>query len=110
MSNGRGEVISSGSKSRYKPLTDERFQGRRFRVATRTRQGALRMKLWFRAFYRLGVGAVLIGAVLFGLAVGVIAAADPAAAQQIVVQGNRRVEASTIQSSSASGRGSASMQ
>src|SRR5262245_2865178 len=61
-------------------------------------KGALRMKLWAGAVRRLGVAAVLLGGVILSTVVGSIAFAQTAAAQQIVVQGNRRVEASTIQS------------
>src|SRR5512144_2267520 len=61
-------------------------------------KGALRMKLWVSVLRRAGVAVILLGVVIVGAAVGSIAAAETAAAQQIVVQGNRRVEASTIQS------------
>src|SRR5438105_3115901 len=61
-------------------------------------KGALRMKLWVGVLRRAGVAVILLGTVIVGATVGSIAAADSATAQQIVVQGNRRVEASTIQS------------
>ena len=56
------------------------------------------MKLWAGVVRRVGIAVLLVGAAILGAAVGSIASADNAAAQQIVVQGNRRVEASTIQS------------
>ena len=56
------------------------------------------MKLWVSVLRRAGVAVILLGVVIMGAAIGSIATADGAAAQQIVVQGNRRVEASTIQS------------
>src|SRR5499426_2478643 len=60
--------------------------------------GALRMKLGCGVLRRVGVVMLLAGAVPIGtLAISLVTAAT-ASAQQIVVQGNRRVEASTIQS------------
>ena len=56
------------------------------------------MKLWVSVLRRAGLAVILLGVVIMGAAIGSIATADGAAAQQIVVQGNRRVEASTIQS------------
>ena len=56
------------------------------------------MKLWVSVLRRAGVAVILLGVVILGVAIGSIATANEAAAQQIVVQGNRRVEASTIQS------------
>src|SRR5215471_623353 len=61
-------------------------------------KGAWRMKLWVGVLRRAGIAASLFAVVLVSVTVGAIATADSAAAQQIVVQGNRRVEASTIQS------------
>jgi outer membrane protein insertion porin family len=56
------------------------------------------MMLFVRVIHSVGVAALVIGGVILGAALASISAADSAAAQQIVVQGNRRVEASTIQS------------
>ena len=56
------------------------------------------MKLWAGTVRRVGVAVLLLGGLILGAAVTSIATAGSAAAQQIVVQGNRRVEASTIQS------------
>src|SRR5262252_1376337 len=73
----------------------------RFAAAGGRRQqneGALRMKLWRGVVRRVCVAVFLLGATTAGAAVGAVATADSALAQQIVVQGNRRVEASTIQS------------
>src|SRR3954451_10140272 len=71
------------------------------RLGTRVEKGALRMVSWVRLLRGLGVvGAVLAGMFLFA-AIGTIATATYAHAQSagsIVVEGNRRVEASTIRS------------
>jgi outer membrane protein insertion porin family len=56
------------------------------------------MKQFVRVLGRLGVAALVLGGVILGVAAVSISTAESAAAQQIVVQGNRRVEASTIQS------------
>jgi outer membrane protein insertion porin family len=56
------------------------------------------MKLWVGVLRRAGTAATLSVLLVLSAAVGAIATADGAAAQQVVVQGNRRVEASTIQS------------
>ena len=56
------------------------------------------MKLWRGVVRRVCVAVFLLGATIAGAAVGAVATADSALAQQVVVQGNRRVEASTIQS------------
>src|SRR5262249_21815643 len=61
-------------------------------------EGALRMELWAGVVRRVVVAAFILGGVLVGALTGSIAVAETASAQQIVVQGNRRVEASTIQS------------
>src|SRR5919204_6671399 len=61
-------------------------------------KGALRMKLWAGVVRKVGVAVFILGGVILSTVVGSIAVADSAVAQQIVVQGNRRVEASTIQS------------
>src|SRR5262249_53759721 len=61
-------------------------------------KGAWRMKLWVGVLRRAGIAASLFAVVLVSVTVGAIATADSAAAQPIVVQGNRRVEASPIQS------------
>src|SRR4051812_24827829 len=61
-------------------------------------KGALRMKLWAGVVRKLGVAVLVVGGILFGSLAGSIADAQTVSAQQIVVQGNRRVEASTIQS------------
>jgi outer membrane protein insertion porin family len=68
----------------------------------RVEKGALRMTLWVRLLRDVGlIGAVLAGMV-FGAALGAVATAERVAAQpaagQIVVEGNRRVEADTIRS------------
>ena len=55
------------------------------------------MNLWVRAFCRLCVAALVLGAVILGMAASAVATANPAAAQGIEVRGNRRVEAATIQ-------------
>jgi outer membrane protein insertion porin family len=56
------------------------------------------MRLWAGVVRRIRVAVFLFGGVFFAIAAGAIVTAESAAAQQIVVQGNRRVEASTIQS------------
>ena len=56
------------------------------------------MARWVRAFGRVSRAVLVLGAVVAGLLGGLTVAAVPASAQQIVVEGNRRVEASTIQS------------
>jgi outer membrane protein insertion porin family len=56
------------------------------------------MRLWAGVVRKVGVAVFLFGGVVFVIVAGAIATAESAAAQQIVVQGNRRVEASTIQS------------
>jgi len=61
-------------------------------------KGAVRMKLWAGVVRRVGVAVFLLGGMIVATAIGSIAVAESAAAQQIVVQGNRRVEAGTIQS------------
>src|ERR687885_450880 len=55
------------------------------------------MKLWAGVFRRVGVAVLLLGTVVLNTLVIATITAAPAAAQQIVVEGNRRVEASTIQ-------------
>jgi outer membrane protein insertion porin family len=92
MSNGRGMRFSA----RRKAGTSQLPVGW---AAKRKRQGALLiMKLFVRVLRGVGVAAFILGGTILGGAVGSIATAENAAAQQIVVQGNRRVEASTIQS------------
>jgi outer membrane protein insertion porin family len=54
--------------------------------------------MFVRAFRSLAVAVLLLGTMLLGTAVVTIASADAAFAQQIEVRGNRRIEASTIQS------------
>jgi outer membrane protein insertion porin family len=61
-------------------------------------KGALRMKQWVGVARRVGSLALVLGVILVTAFAGAIASSGDAAAQQIVVQGNRRVEASTIQS------------
>src|SRR5437868_4608358 len=61
-------------------------------------EGALRMRLWLGPVRRVCVAVFLLGTVIVTAAIGAVATAQSAAAQQIVVQGNRRVEASTITS------------
>src|SRR5215467_2641138 len=61
-------------------------------------KGALRMELWVGVLRRVAVAVFLLGGVIVSTAVCAIGMAGSAAAQQIVVEGNRRVEASTIQS------------
>jgi outer membrane protein insertion porin family len=59
------------------------------------------MMLWLRRFRGLGLIGLVLGGCLFGVAIAGIATAEFAWAQgaeQIVVQGNRRVEAETIRS------------
>src|SRR5262249_52426959 len=56
------------------------------------------MKLWAGLVRRVVVTALILGGVLVGTFAGSIAVAETASAQQIVVQGNRRVEAGTVQS------------
>lgn len=63
----------------------------------RHNKGALRMKLGVGVVRNTGVAVLLLGGVLLGSFIGSLATAGAASAQQIVVQGNRRVEASTIQ-------------
>ena len=53
-------------------------------------KGALRMKLWASVLRRAGVAVIVLTLAILGVAVGAVATADSAAAQQIVVQGNRR--------------------
>src|SRR4051812_2700244 len=60
-------------------------------------KGALRMKLWAGVVRKLGVAVLVVGGIILSAFLGSIAVAQTASAQ-IVVQGNRRVEASTIQS------------
>jgi outer membrane protein insertion porin family len=92
MTNGRGMRFPVGRKA-----------GKSFPpvgwAANKTRQGALRIiRLFVRVSCGVGVAALVLAGVILGGAVTSIATAQSAAAQQIVVQGNRRVEASTIQS------------
>src|SRR5262247_552246 len=56
------------------------------------------MKLWASVFRRVSVAVLVFGGIALSTIVLAAATAGSAAAQQIVVQGNRRVEASTIQS------------
>jgi outer membrane protein insertion porin family len=56
------------------------------------------MKLWAGVFRRVGVAVLVLGGIVLSTLAIAAASAGSAAAQQIVVQGNRRVEASTIQS------------
>jgi outer membrane protein insertion porin family len=59
------------------------------------------MMLWLRLFRGLGLVGLLLGGSVFGVAISSIAASDVVWAQgseQIVVQGNRRVEAETVRS------------
>ena len=59
------------------------------------------MMLWLRLFRGLGLVGLLLGGSGFGVAISSIATSDVVWAQgseQIVVQGNRRVEAETIRS------------
>jgi outer membrane protein insertion porin family len=98
MSNGRVDVVSSKLESVYKRGVGGCQGGCRQRAATTQNKGALRMKLGVGVLRRAGVAVLLVGGVLLGVLAGSLATAHPAAAQQIVVEGNRRVEASTIQS------------
>src|SRR5262245_45877190 len=63
-------------------------------------KGALRMMVWLRRFRGLGLVGLLLGGMVFGVVVGSMATATIAVAQSanIVVEGNRRVEADTIRS------------
>ena len=59
------------------------------------------MMLWLRLFRGLWLAGLVLGGCVFGIAISAVATADSAWAQgseQIVVQGNRRVEAETIRS------------
>ncbi len=59
------------------------------------------MMLWLRLFRGLGLVGLVLSGCAFGVAISAVATADSAWAQgseQIVVQGNRRVEAETIRS------------
>jgi outer membrane protein insertion porin family len=56
------------------------------------------MQFWAGVFRRVGVAVLLLGSAVLGTLTIAAATAAPAAAQQVVVEGNRRVEASTIQS------------
>jgi outer membrane protein insertion porin family len=56
------------------------------------------MKLWAGVFRRVGVAVLVLGGIVLSTMALAAATAGSAAAQQIVVQGNRRVETSTIQS------------
>src|SRR5215208_2630347 len=56
------------------------------------------MKLWAGVFRRVSVAVLVLGGIIVSTTVVSLATAGSAVAQQIVVQGNRRVEASTIQS------------
>src|SRR5215813_7279188 len=98
MSNGLSDGVSSLPETGYKRTVGNRFgaagDGRR----QEQNKGAVRMKLWAGTVRRVGVAVLLLGGLILAAAVGSIATAGSAAAQQIVVQGNRRVEASTIQS------------
>jgi outer membrane protein insertion porin family len=92
MGNGRGMWFPVGRKA-GKSLPSVGW------AANKTRQGALRItRLFVRVSCGMGVAALVLAGVILGGAVTSIATAQSAAAQQIVVQGNRRVEASTIQS------------
>ncbi len=68
------------------------------------------MRLWLRLFRGLGLVGLVLSGCFLGVAISSVATADSAWAQgseQIVVQGNRRVEAETIRSyfrTSAGGR------
>jgi outer membrane protein insertion porin family len=70
------------------------------RSVGRVEEGALRMHLWVRLARSLCLVGVLLAGSLAGAAVIAVGAATEAAAQspQIVVEGNRRVEAETIRS------------
>jgi outer membrane protein insertion porin family len=61
-------------------------------------KGALRMQQWVGVARRVGTLALVLGVILCTVFAAAVASSGDAAAQQIVVQGNRRVEASTIQS------------
>jgi outer membrane protein insertion porin family len=63
-------------------------------AATKGNEGALRMEMWVRVRRGLAAAAVLLGVLLIGLTPGVAFAAP--GATQIVVEGNRRVDADTI--------------
>jgi outer membrane protein insertion porin family len=70
-------------------------------VGKRVEKGALRMKLWVRQLRGLGLIGLILAGVFFCAAAGTVATSGSAAAQsvgEIVVEGNRRVEAETIRS------------
>jgi outer membrane protein insertion porin family len=56
------------------------------------------MRLWPGVFRRVSVAVLVLGGIIASTMMVAVATAGSAAAQQIVVQGNRRVEVSTIQS------------
>src|SRR3954454_17229839 len=56
------------------------------------------MKLWAGVFRRVSVAVLILGGIIVSTTVVSLTTSGSAVAQQIVVQGNRRVEASTIQS------------
>ena len=66
----------------------------------RGQQGAFRMVLWLRFLRRLGLVGLVFAGMVVGAAIGAAATAGSAVAQtsQIVVEGNRRIEADTIRS------------
>ena len=70
--------------------------------SVRVEKGALRMRLWVRLLRGLGLVGVVLGGIVFGVAVGVgrdgRRRAVAQSAGSIVVEGNRRVEAETIRS------------
>src|SRR5215510_5380862 len=98
MGNGRSDVVLSLPETRYKRAAGSCFGTAGFGGRQKQNKGAMRMKLWAGVVRRVGIAMLLVGGVILAAAVGSIASAENAAAQQIVVQGNRRVEASTIQS------------
>src|SRR5262245_12378850 len=98
MSNGRFVVVFSLPETGYKRAIGSRPGGCRLGRRQEHDKGAVRMRLWAGVVRRVGVAVVLVGGIILGGLAGSVATAETAAAQQIVVQGNRRVEASTIQS------------
>src|SRR5436853_7895217 len=74
-------------------------------TAAKAKQGALCMTLCVRLFRRLAPKAFVLALALLGATVGTIAASQPVAAQNIIVEGNRRVEAETIRSYFRTGSG-----
>jgi outer membrane protein insertion porin family len=65
-------------------------------------KGSFRMKPWVRAYRGLSIACLLLGGALLASGAGIIPVATPAVAQSaantIVVEGNRRVEAETVRS------------